>query len=373
MAVCRLVSIAVVLVALSFVSARITYAQPMPQVSLQFADALSAETTSRIVSSIRGQLSGLADASQRPLDALPAVLCQVQVTPRAGGLALTFVDTQGRALAGPRVVMASADELAASEAATIVRALVVALLDRPRTDDASALDVAPPEPAKTESTPATAPTPPRDVQPTPVPAVVGSAEPAAQTNTPPVEQAASQALPADATHLWLSALYSGRRYAPELLWWSGVRLEVALALPRWFYAGLSYGLSPAVTIPNDRASVRIVEHNLSVFIGVGRMGARFGWAGDVLFGLTRTLRETTLVADELEPTTDSARSRPLLAFRLRGRLRVPRVDRLVLELAPGLEIAAKSGFSIDDGQLTQVFSPYVVRARVDLGASLALF
>ena len=429
-------------------------AAPSERVVLQLAASVSSDASRRLASAISGQLVDLAHverASPRPTAEPQSALCAVHIEQSTKGLTLRFVDESGRALAPARVLAASPRELAASEVATIVRAFVVALLERRNSGGAPVLaaadpgpEAAPqavgrasgpepsllgalagsqsPAPPAASSTPApsasaaqptkVAPPPaappdrkpaagPPSAKPGPTPSELAAAaaappatsrpaqagEPPAVDNgaptprtaepTPavPVQQTAPRTARAPA-QLWLTTFYTGTIYAPELSWLDGFRVEGAWRFHAWLYAGVGYGFHAPAHVggaPDALATVRIHDHNLSGWAGVGRTGELIGWGIEVAVGLTDTLRHTESAAGQLAPTDDSASWSAMGALRLRGRMRVPGLPRLLLELAPAVELAREPPLAVDDGEEIPILSPHTVRGRLDVGASVEFF
>jgi hypothetical protein len=170
--------------------------------------------------------------------------------------------------------------------------------------------------------------------------------------------------------VWVSTLYTGDSYAPELPWQSGVRLEASGRLRRWLYVGAGYVLHPATSVSNQLAGVRILDHGPSVWAGVVRTEARYALGLELVVGLTNTRRETSWVAGQLADTPDSRRSSALIALRVRGRVRMPSWPRVWLEVAPALELVntGDSAVMVTADQ-TRVLSPRDLRFRLDAGFS----
>lgn len=380
-------------------------AQASARVSLQLAASVPEETGRRLVSAITGQLADLASVDQAPPNAGDPALCAVSIGPYADGLTLAFSDAEGRAL-GPRRTLSGADsERVASEAATIVRAFVVARIEgraspsvarnEPAARTGAAAQVDAPDGGQveqssiprqlddlrsTDRTEATATErEPNDEKPAP-----SGAQPA-----PPKEPNKATAVVAPAAddvtavpksqasalgRLRFSALYTGSTYAPQLPWQSGLRAELALRLSNWLYGGLSYGFHPPVEVVGTLASVRIHDHNLSALASVGRMGSRFGLAGELVVGATDTLRTTTRTVSLLTSVRDAAYWSATVALRLRGRLRVPGLERFVLELSPVLEWVQRVRVSIAAGERDErILAPRNLRARLDVGLAVDVF
>src|SRR5262245_17179422 len=94
-----------------------------PRVVVRFAPQISGIDAARLVSAMRAQLRDTATID--PGATAASATCVVDVDRTEAGIVLRFTDGTGRSAGVPRVV-AQGGEVGASEAATIVRAFVVA-------------------------------------------------------------------------------------------------------------------------------------------------------------------------------------------------------------------------------------------------------
>ena len=330
------------------------------RVALELAPSVGDDGSERLSSAIAGQLSDLVSVERAAPDGAGSFLCRVRIDRTAQGLTVRFSGLSGGALPDTRVLGYASPELAATEVASVVRALVVALLERQ--ERAAASSASPPQPA--------APAPPIDAPEPP------ASEPRVASETPPEPVTAlaaprptpGRALPSSG-RVWLTALYSGNSYAPELPWQSGTRLEGALRVRSWLHAGLGYALHPAVAVPGALARLRVLDHGPSALAGVARAGPRLILAAELVVGLTKTYRQTTRVAGALSSTPDSQRWSTQLALRLRARVRAPFWTPLWLELAPALELSNTGASAVRFNTEQPVLSPRSLRFRLDVGAS----
>lgn len=358
-------------------------ASPVPYVELSLAEELSSETALRLGSAIGGQLADVAQIARAP-SATQQPLCRVRIDPRPGELLLSFSRLAGD-VGSTRAIRSASEELEASEVASVVRAYVVALLEPGSATEAARLeeDLPAGEPAEvaqqaqavSDAPPAgdDAP-PPATPQEIPVPERV-AARPAVEMPAlaPWGTHAQRHARPRQPALLWLTALYSGTNYAAELPWQHGTRLEVALRLLSWLHAGLGYGWHPPAPVEHSLATVQLRDHALYALGGAQYVGAGWAVGGDIAVGITRTGRETTRAEAGWQPARDTVFWGSASSLRLRGRLRVPRVARLWLELAPALELAThQHEYRFAPGAWAVVLTPNSVRARLDVGLSFEL-
>ncbi|HKP60887.1 MAG TPA: hypothetical protein VJV78_29360 [Polyangiales bacterium] len=305
------------------------------QLKLSIAPSVPEQQARRLRSAFAAQLIDVAwvQADADPGEPAPTYVVLIERTDQ--GLLLRFADAAGTTLATPRVVESTSDELSASEAASIARAFLVAQAEQ-----------APVTPAQAE--PASAP---------PTPAL----SPAADGDT------GTRALASWSG--WLSVLYSGTTYAPELAWHSGVTGEAAFKLGVW-YVGASYSFYPTVEITGEPATVHLTQHDFGAFIGVGHAGDALGGSVELGVGLSDTLRATTSAEPELDQLDDSALLSGRALLRVRGRVRI--LPGLALDLAPGLEVVVGAHpLVVDEGaQKTDLLRPNLVRVRCDIGVSV---
>jgi len=328
-------------VALVLLDAR--YAGALELVRLSIARDVPAQLANRIDSSVRGQLGDVGTLVES------AETCRVQIERDGDALTLRFADVEGRPLGQPRTISLASEELAASEAGTMVRAFVLARVGPLAVEpQASEPDAARPE------------------QPAAQPQSEGMAKAEAKsTEDRPV---AHFAPPLGGPELRASAFYSGESYAEQLRWRQGMRAELSLRIGRWLQLGASYLYEPPTQLRVNEFTIRIRDHRLGGMLGVGRDGARLGLAGDLLVELARTVRETVSSSAPFAGTNRAGRWGALLVVRVRGRVRI--VSRWWLEVAPALELAvAQRAFAVASGATTSIVSPHVVRGRLDLGAS----
>ncbi|HEY6878186.1 MAG TPA: hypothetical protein VI299_09205 [Polyangiales bacterium] len=297
------------------------------RVGLRLEPDVPASLQAKLESAIRGQLVDvgvLVDAD---------VTCRVVIARVGDELTLRFQDAAARQVGDVRTLSLAAEELAATEAATMVRAFV---LTRER-DVATTL-----------------------VEPEP-------ASPMRFFALPPVQEVQVPSVRSRSLGR-VSAFYTGNTYASQLRWQRGLRAELALYLRGWLQVGAGYTFHPAVELDLSGARVRLRDHNLSLLAGFGREGARVGIAGDLIVGATDTVRETVQTSGGLVATGESQRWSANTTLRVRVRLRV--VSRMWLEFAPALELAfAQRDLATRIGEEATVLSPRAARLRFDVGAS----
>ncbi|HEX5658908.1 MAG TPA: hypothetical protein VFX59_17055 [Polyangiales bacterium] len=313
------------------------------KVALEIEPNVPASLAQRLESAIAGQLADLA---------VREGLCAVRVTQIDVGLKLELFDRERRAR-GVRSLSVRSEELAASEAGSVVRAFVLALRDEELAPEVHADPVLElPVTSAEEPAVATAVTP----APAPVVAVA-----------PP----SSPSKPVEPTRLWLTALYTGEAYAPQLAWQSGVRAELAMRVGLGVHAGVGYAYHPPATVSHPLASIRVRDHGPSALLGMLRGAGPFSAGGELAFGLTDTRRQTSRVNGAFSGIDPSSHWSWQLAVRARARMRV--VERLWLDLAPALELAfGQRAATVDSGAQFTVLSPRTARFRLDVGASFEL-
>jgi hypothetical protein len=306
---------------------------PEPWVELRIGPGMSETRAAGIRSSVKAQLIDLARTEPAEASARSSPACVVLIDAGDQGIVLRFTDAAGHPLAPPRSIADDADELAASEAGSIVRAFLIA----------------------------------RDASDRAAPAV----EAAHDSLAPP---AASGEMPAPGEWRgWLTAEYSGTHYAPQLRWQSGIAFELGFALSAWLDAGVRYGVYPAAEIGNELAVVRVTRHDAGAWLGVGTRWAAFAGAVELGGGVSDTLRSTEVRTQRLVPVDDSALLSGSAWLRLRGRVYVPGFARLALDLAPAVELVSGAHpLVIRDRAETRLLTPNLVRFRCDLGISLDL-
>jgi hypothetical protein len=372
------------------------------QVYVRLPADMAAPSARRLVSALQAQLADLAPIDLSEPSAERA-LCVVLITEVDAGLSIQLANARAEPLSAPRLVPGDADELSASQVASIVRAFVVARLDR---DQVSVPAVARTERAKTghtaEQSDAQERAPqaddaqgaPREAQREPKPSQAATAllasppapDAAADAHSQLASESAGARRPvaidrlrtdhADVWRLRLAALYSGVGYAPELPWQNGLRLETSARLQRWLYLGTGYGYQLPGDINGEGVQVRIQAHSVNAFLGLERHWRNFGAGLDAGLGALKTWRATTQVVEGLEDTDDFAYWSALGTLRLHGRLRFPALPRFALDLAPALELVGGTRRALVDtgtSEETFVLSPRSVRARVDVGAAFDVF
>jgi hypothetical protein len=328
--------------------------EPTPRVEVQVAPDMLKLRADRIVSAVAGQLIDVADVDAGDAAAPAQPTCVVRIEEGEQGLVLEFADANGVALSEPRIVSRMPDELAASEAATIVRAFVIARIASAATPPAVASE-APPAVAS-EAAPLVVAQRDRGVDHGPTASNTGSGHSRSDWRA------------------GFTLLYTGATYAPELSWQNGVRLEGWAQLTSWLHGGFGYVYHPVVEIPNQLATVQVASHDFDAFAGVGHWTTTFGAGAELGLGLTDTERSTSKVRSSLMGAADSSLLSGVAFLRLRGRVRFPEWPRLALDVAPALEVVTGThALVIQDRGEVALLSPNRVRARVDVGVSLAVF
>jgi hypothetical protein len=371
--------LAAALLLLLLLSGALQAQAPAPAVLVHLPAGLPAPAAYQLLSALKAQLADLV-VVETSAGSVPPLLA-VAIARVEDGLEIQFTDAAGAPVLAPRPVAGELGELVASQVASIVRAFVVARLESTPSGAASSQGVTPEPEApgpESESTPAAAAPPAASGAPAVRQAQLLTPPPAPGTAAPidrPVAAARGSAPePSPATparwRLRLAAAYTGTSYAPQLPWQSGLRVDASSALSAWTYVGLSYGYFVPVDVNGREVTIRVSAHALAGFFGVGRTWRIFGVAADAVFGVAETVRSTKHAVQGLEETRDSARWTFQAALRLHGRVRVPGLPRLSLDLAPALEFASSSGDFVVDGTKSTILSPRQVRARVDLGASV---
>lgn len=361
------------LVALIATAARGAGASPneSTRVVLRFSAQVSRAEVTRLASAIRAQLGDVATLVDRITSADDRI---VEVDRSDAGLVLRLADGAGRT-SRSRLV-ADGGEVGASEAASIVRAFVLATAeasanaDAPAAETASALPSArdgetrvpnaTDEPAKDTSS---GPTPPRVPGPTREP------------SPPPATRGATHEHDAPTTstdaggHARVAALYTGATYAATLPWQSGARLEGAYAFVPSAYVGLTYALHPSATIATESATARVSRQSGAAFVGVEKHRGAWAIGADASFGL-----EGSSIASSAALTGGGARVAPLFAVRLHGRWRVPGGRGAAVDLAPAFELApGQEPLTIDANGSSTELALAAARLRLDVGGSFDLF
>lgn len=373
------------------------------QVYVRMPAGMPAPIAQRLLSALAAQLEDLAPIDLSEPSAERA-LCVVLLTQVEGGLSIQLANARAQPVGAPRIVSGAADELSASQVASIVRAFVVARLDG---DQAIMLAAAQPESARAkghaeERRDAQERAPPKHGTEPARQAVKRDPEPPQAATSllaaPPAPDAAAgeQSLPlpessgarrriavdrlvthdADPWRLRLAVLYSGVNYAPELPWQNGLRVEASARVQRWLYLGAGYGYQLPGEVPHQDVQVRIHAHAVNGFLGLERSWRSFGAAVDLGLGAVRTSRSTTQWVDALDGTPDFTYWSAVGTLRLHGRLRFPALPRLALDLAPALELLGGTREAVVDAETsgeTSVLSPRSLRARVDVGAAFDVF
>jgi hypothetical protein len=365
---------------------------------------MPAPIAQRLVSALEAQLADLAPIDLSAPSAERA-LCVVLVTEVEGGLSIQLANARAQPVSAPRFVPGAADELSASQVASIVRAFVVARLDGEQaivlaaaqseseranghaaeqhdaqerapqaqgTERASQAAKREPEPAQAAASllaPPPAPDAAAGAQSLPLPESSGGRRPVA------IDQMVGK--DADAWKFRLAALYSGVNYAPELPWQNTLRVEASARLQRWLYLGAGYGYQLPGEVTQQAVQVRIQGHSVNAFLGLGRSWRSFGTGVDLGLGALQTSRATTQVVDAaLAGTPAFSYWSAVGTLRLHGRLRFPALPRFALDLAPALEFVGGTREAVVDLETngeTPVLSPRSLRARVDVGAAFDVF
>lgn len=322
-----------------------------PRVVVRFAPSVSKVEAARLVSAVRAQVG---DAAATTLEAdMISSDWIVDVDRSEGGLLLHMTESGAREARATRLV-AHDGELGASEAASIVRAFVLATTEQTpnRETNANAVDEA-------EAPVATSTVERMAMSPLP-------------SRSPSSER--DRGVVTAGPVLWrarLAALYTGATYAAGLPWQSGARLEGAYAFHRSFYGGLTYAVHPTAEIATETASVRSSRQSGAVFAGIEN--EHHGWAvgADASVGLERTTRSSVPSA---LLTGTATRLAPTFAVRLHGRWRVPGGRGTALDLAPALEIVpGRDRFVLDAAGSTTELVVASARFRVDVGGTFDLF
>lgn len=353
-----------------------------PRVVVRVAPEIAPAEASRLVSAMRSQLrdTAIVDVGGDPSSAT----CVVDVErrdPRECGGACEGVVIRfgGRARVVPRT-----GEIGASEAATIVRAAVVAAIDaagatpeEPSRAEADA-STPPPEAPAAEAAPAStsssAAPRPAEAAPAAIPPR-GSVQTASERarERPPAPPAA----PPEPWRARFAVLYTGATYAAELPWQSGVRVEGSLALTRGVYAGAAYAFHPPREIAGDLAAVRVSRHAAAAFLGVETSGRVWIVGADAAAGLDDTVRSTSQTSAGLARTADASYAAATFALRLHGRWRPREAYGAGIDVAPAFELAPAGRSLVVEraagGDPATLASPAVARLRLDVGGTFDLF
>jgi hypothetical protein len=391
----------VLTLSLVFPSASLALAGP---VYVRMPAGMPAPVAQRLLSALEVQLGDLApiDLSEPSPE---RALCVVLVTEVEGGLSIQLANARAQPVSAPRFVPGAADELSASQVASIVRAFVVARLDGEQaivlaaaqresdrakghaaeqhdaperapqahgTERAAQVAKREPESAQAAASllaPPPAPDAAAGAQSLPLPESSGGRRPGA------IDRMVSES--ADAWGLRLAVLYSGVSYAPELPWQNGLRVEASARLQRWLYLGAGYGYQLPGEVTQQGVQVRIHAHSVNAFLGLGRSWRSFGTGVDLGLGAVQTSRATTQVVDPaLDDTPGFSYWSAVGTLRLHGRLRFPALPRFALDLAPALEFVGDTREAVVDAEANRessVLSPRSLRARVDVGAAFDVF
>jgi hypothetical protein len=389
-----------------------------PRLVVRFSPQISSADAARLASAIRGQLRDTATVdvtavSPKPIPRQPegrevmtessrgadtvAATCIVDVDRGEAGIVLRFADGAGRRAGLPRVV-ARGGEIGASEAATIVRAFVVAAATHATKEkDADmtppAANAAPVTDTKGASSGeelrSPAPTTTKGVESSAAPEPSATAEPAtndraaapgtqAPAPAPPSQdrgndarERPSAAKGADAGwRVRVAALYTGTAYASELPWQSGARAEGAFAFLPGFYGGVTYAFHPPREIGSNAVSVNVSRHSGALFVGLEDAGRTFVLGADAAVGLDDTVRGLARTSAAFSPTGDAVNVGTTFALRLHGRWRVPEGRGLGLDVAPTVELAPSERRMVVENQgASALLAPAVVRFRLDVGAT----
>ncbi len=341
-------------------TAAVARADGAPTLAVRVAPTVPTADAARFVSAIRAQLGS--DAVVVEDRAGASLVVDVDRTP--GGFVVRFGDAGGRATGEPRRV-AGSGEIGASEIATIVRAFVVARRETTSAPTSSATDADAARPSASEAPAPDAPAAMGAAGPAPAP-TAGGAVP--RTTEPRDAPATARVRP---WRVRIGAFYTGTSYAGPLPWQSGARIEAAVAVGPGFYGGLGYAFLPPSEIARDGASVRLVRHVGTAFVGVESRGPTWCLGADLGGGLTDTVRTTTTTSAAFAATPDSASFAPIFALRVHGRYRVPQSHGLALDLAPAFELAPGDRDLVvaTGGGATVLVSPSAARARLDVGVT----
>jgi hypothetical protein len=315
---------------------------PSLHLELRIAAGVPEDRAARIRSAVQAQLVDVAVVDDaNAVSARTDERSVVLIDEREQQLVLQFMDARGVPLTSPRIVASAAEELEVSEAASIVRAYLVARSESPQA-------------------------------PGPV-AVASTARAPVARDEPVASPTRAAELPLSSWRGWLSVLYTGTSYAPELAWQSGLAFEAGMKLVPWLHAGASYDFHPPVAIENPLATVIVSRHDFGAFVGFASTGTAFGASLELGGGVTETLRTTRKLDPRLTPVADSALLGGSVMMRLRARVRLPELSRLALDVAPALELVSGAHpLVVDDGSERTLLTPSLVRVRCDVGASFDL-
>lgn len=335
------------------------------RVVVRFSPQISAPEAQRLASAIRAQLRDTATVATEGKG-----IAIIDVDRGEGGIALRFVDAEGATMGEPRAITRTG-EVGASEAATVVRAFVIAAVEADAqakakaNADAKANTSADAE-VDAKAKPETETAPPPKAEPVPV-------EPKA--DAPPRSMAAETREPEPPVVPWRARVglgYTGATYAPQVPWQSGVRIEGALALPAHLYVGAGYAFHPPTEVDTSLASVRVSRHAAGAFGGIESAGRTWIFGGDAGVGFDAAGRATSRTTAGLARTDDATATSVTFALRGHVRFRVPGGRGVGIDLAPTLELAPATQASvIEEGSanLTPVISPMNSRFRLDVGGT----
>ena len=328
------------------------------RVVVRFSPQISAPEAQRLASAIRAQLRDTATVATEGKG-----IAIIDVDRGEGGIALRFVDAEGATMGEPRAITRTG-EVGASEAATVVRAFVIAAVEADAQAKANA-DADAKVDAK--ATPETETPPAAKAEPVPI-------EPKAEA-APPRSMAAETREPEPPVVPWRARVglgYTGATYASQVPWQSGVRVEGAFALPAHLYVGAGYAFHPAIEVDASLASVRVSRHAVGAFGGIESAGRTWIFGGDVGVGLDAAGRATSRTTAGLARTEDATTTSLTLALRGHARVRVPGGRGVGIDVAPVFELAPSAQASvIEEGtaNLTTVISPMNSRFRLDVGGT----
>jgi hypothetical protein len=202
------------LVALTIIEGPAYARETEPRVVVRFAARLPRNETARLLSALRAQLREIATVDVERI--APSTIV-VDIDRIETGLSLRFEDGAGRVVGAPRVVTDSG-ESGASEAATIVRAFVVAKTDLGQTEDDRSETKRAPD-VSSELSASIAPPPLQNGR---EPSGSGDTSNAGRKNLDPDGIVGASRAP---SRTRIAAFYTGATYASELTWQSGARLE----------------------------------------------------------------------------------------------------------------------------------------------------
>jgi hypothetical protein len=329
---------------------------------IQFSDRVAPRDVERLLSSVRAQLVDVAAVEVGSAPAGEEALCVVIVDVEAAGLRLRFEDGTGGALGQPRTIPPNSAEVMATEVATIVRSLVLALGERGRVPESrSETAGGAPTASGSSGAPSAPPTPASSSTPPPPESTLRRAPEYLEGNAPES--------PPPTFRGRFRGLYTGTIYAAELPWQNGMRLEAMYVAPRWFVVGVGYAFNPPVEVAGPDAVVHVARQAGSAFVGLEQRLALVSYGIDAALVVADTLRSTTSAAAPFEASAASSRLGVGGAMRVFGLVRIPGFERLHADLLLGVEAFPTREAFVTQGANGEasVLSPYAFRPEVGAG------